>query len=55
MYYKRVLLFYFEKHPTVAITLNILTCKFEKTIRNMFPNEFRVGYINYRQENKSLL
>lgn len=55
IYYRQVLLFYFEKHQTVANTLNILTCKFEKYIRNMFPNEFRVGYIKYRQENKSVL
>lgn len=55
MYCREVLLFYFEKHQTVAITVNILTCKFEKSIRNMFPNEFRVGYIKYRQENKSVL
>lgn len=55
MYYRQVLLFYFQKHKTVAITLNILTCKFEKSIIIMFPNEFRVGYIKYRQENKSVL
>lgn len=55
MYYRQVILFYFEKDQTVAITLDILTCKFQKSIKIMFPNEFRVGYIKYRQENKSVL